>query len=144
QADNDATKTRNAANAYAQNRLPNAKSQAANEIAQARSYSDRVVATARGDKARFDAVLAEYRKAPKATRERLYSEMMNDVITANRLVLVGGGTGHASVNLDMPASRPAAAASVQPSASAAPSSTAAEQANPKPSPRSRNRKGGAR
>lgn len=143
-AASDAAKTRNDANAYAQDRLPHAKSQAADEIAQAQAYSDRVVATAHGDKARFDAVLNEYRKAPQATKERLYSETMKQIIRQNRVVLIDRAAGQASVNLSVPPRpAPAPAASVEPP-SASSTSSPPVSSHPQPSPRSRQRKGGSR
>ncbi|HEU0197532.1 MAG TPA: FtsH protease activity modulator HflK [Nevskiaceae bacterium] len=146
-ADGDAKRVRSAANAYAQERLPRAKSQATEEIAQAHAYADNVVATAQGDKARFDAVLGEYQKAPQATRDRLYADTLRDIIRTNRVVVVGTGSHGVHLNLTL-ASPPSAPTPVSSSSSAPPAAAAAtpapEAAAPAPSLRSRDRTGAPR
>ena len=39
-----------------------------------------MIADAQGEAARFDALYAEYRKAPEVTRQRIYLETMNEVL----------------------------------------------------------------
>lgn len=79
---------RDDAEAYADDRLPKASGAAARELAEAQSYRDRVVATAEGESQRFTALLAEYKKAPKVTRERLYLDAMSDVLGSTSKVLL--------------------------------------------------------
>lgn len=83
----DATKARedqerkkNEAEAYANDRLPKAGGQAARERAEAVGYRDRVIAEAAGEAERFNKILAEYRKAPRVMRDRLYLETMSEVL----------------------------------------------------------------
>ncbi|MFW6180417.1 MAG: FtsH protease activity modulator HflK [Spirochaetota bacterium] len=59
--------------------IPRAKGEAEQLVQQAEGYKVRRVNQARGDVARFDAVLAEYRRNPAVTRARLYYEMFEDV-----------------------------------------------------------------
>ncbi len=59
--------------------IPRARGEADRIIQVAQGYATERVNKARGDVARFDAVLAEYVKAPAVTRERLYYEMMEQV-----------------------------------------------------------------
>jgi membrane protease subunit HflK len=59
--------------------IPRAKGEAEQLIQQAEGYAVQRVNRARGDVARFDAVLEEYRKNPQVTRTRLYYEMFEDV-----------------------------------------------------------------
>ena len=68
--------------------LPDARGQAARLIEEANGYRDQVVARAEGDAARFTQLATEYKKAPEVTRERLYLETMETVMTGTRKVLV--------------------------------------------------------
>lgn len=57
-------------------------------INQARGYREDVIPKARGDGARFQAILAEYQKAPRVTKERLYLETLEKVLpTVEKIVL---------------------------------------------------------
>lgn len=91
----DATKARedqvrlvNEAEAYANERLPRASGAAARELQEAVGYRDRLIAQATGEAERFTKVLAEYRKAPRVTRDRLYLEAMSEVLGNATKVLV--------------------------------------------------------
>jgi membrane protease subunit HflK len=52
-----------------------------------------VISTAEGDAARFQSVLAEYSKAPKVMRDRLYLDMMQQVLTNSSKVYVDQKAG---------------------------------------------------
>ncbi|HWP94427.1 MAG TPA: FtsH protease activity modulator HflK [Gammaproteobacteria bacterium] len=91
----DATKAREdketsvlAAQAYANDILPKARGQAARDIQEAEAYKARVVAEAQGETSRFLKLLAEYRKAPGVTRDRLYLDAMEEVLGASAKVIV--------------------------------------------------------
>ncbi len=62
------------ADGYQEDVLPKARGQAQQEIREAEAYKAQRVIRAEGDVQRFLSVLAEYSKAPKVTRERLYLE----------------------------------------------------------------------
>ena len=49
-------------------------------VAEAEGFSDRVIQEAQGQAAAFLAQLVEYNKAPEITRQRLYLEMMEEVL----------------------------------------------------------------
>ncbi len=78
----------NEARAYANNIVPKARGEAEAILEQANGYSQRVVAQAQGETSRFLQVLAEYKKAPDITRERLYIEAMESVLSNSSKVLV--------------------------------------------------------
>ncbi|MCX7776277.1 MAG: FtsH protease activity modulator HflK [Rectinemataceae bacterium] len=59
--------------------IPKVKGQADQLLEIAQGYATERVNIARGDVARFNAVLDEYRKAPEITRKRLYYEMMEAI-----------------------------------------------------------------
>ena len=56
--------------------------------ADGKAYRDRVIASAEGESARFLSVLGEYTKAPEVTRERLYLETMEKVLSETNKVLL--------------------------------------------------------
>jgi membrane protease subunit HflK len=59
--------------------IPKARGEAEQMIQIAKGYATERVNRARGDVARFDSVLTEYRRAPNTTRTRLYYEMIEDI-----------------------------------------------------------------
>ncbi|APZ43544.1 FtsH protease activity modulator HflK [Acidihalobacter ferrooxydans] len=84
----DEVRYRNEAEAYANSILPQARGEAARLDEQAQAYKEQVVARAEGDASRFDALLKEYLKAPKVTRERLYLDTMQGVLSSSSKVLI--------------------------------------------------------
>jgi modulator of FtsH protease HflK len=68
--------------------VPHARGEAERTLAQADGYAIQRVNTAKGDVARFTALLAEYQKAPSVTRRRLYLETMRDILPAVQQVFV--------------------------------------------------------
>lgn len=87
-AHEDGDRLREEAHAYAEARLPNARGEAAQRVTEATSYRDQSVARAEGDVARFEAVLEQYKKAPKVTRERLYLDTMSEIYGSTTKVLI--------------------------------------------------------
>jgi len=91
----DAQKARNdseryglEADAYANDIVPRARGDAVRILEDARGYRDRVIADAQGEAARFEALLTEYKKAPRVTRDRLYIEAIEEVYGNSSKVLV--------------------------------------------------------
>ena len=60
--------------------VPRARGEAERTIAKAEGYKINRINTAKGDVARFNALLAEYQKAPDVTRRRLYLETMRAIL----------------------------------------------------------------
>ena len=84
----DQERLKNEAEAYANDRLPKAGGTAARERAEATAYRDRLIAQASGEADRFTKILAEYRKAPRVTRDRLYLDTMSEVLgNATKIVI---------------------------------------------------------
>jgi membrane protease subunit HflK len=79
------------AEAYASKVVPEARGEAARIRAQAEGYKQAMIARAEGDAQRFSLLADEYRKAPEVTRQRLYLETMQDVLSRNRKVYAGDG-----------------------------------------------------
>jgi modulator of FtsH protease HflK len=72
----------NIANGDYNEAVPRARGQADQMIRAAEGYRFKRVNEAQGDVASFNAILAEYVKAPEVTRTRLYLETMGDVLPA--------------------------------------------------------------
>jgi len=90
----DEQRLKNEAEAYANEILPKARGQAARRLEEAAAYREQVIARAEGEASRFTQLLGEYEKAPEVTRERLYLETMENVLTATPKVMIDpeGGT----------------------------------------------------
>jgi membrane protease subunit HflK len=89
----DEQREKNQAEAYANSVVPEARGQAQRAIEDASGYRDEVVARAEGEAQRFGKLVAEYRKAPEVTRERLYIDTMQEVLSNTSKVLVDGNKG---------------------------------------------------
>lgn len=84
---------KNEAQAYANDVIPRARGDSARLREQAEGYKARVVATAEGDAQRFKSVLTEYQKAPQVTRERLYTDAMQQIYSNVSKVMVDTKNG---------------------------------------------------
>ena len=60
--------------------IPKAKGVAQQMIQEAQGYAAERVNRAQGEATRFEAIYAEYRKAPRVTRNRMYLETMNEIL----------------------------------------------------------------
>ena len=89
----DEQREKNLAESYANGVVPEARGQAQRLIEDASGYRDEVVSRATGEADRFTKLVAEYRKAPEVTRERLYLDTMQELMTNTSKVLVTGEKG---------------------------------------------------
>lgn len=87
-AGQDRERQKNEGEAYANDVIPRARGTASRLIEEANAYSARVVANAEGEASRFNQVLTEYRRAPDVTRERLYIETMQEMMSKTSKVMV--------------------------------------------------------
>ena len=92
----------NQANAFAEQVIPEARGDAAQQIERANAYRDQVVAQAEGEGERFKKLLAEYQRAEKVTRDRLYIDAMERVLSQSSKVIVDveGGNNMLYLPLD--------------------------------------------
>jgi membrane protease subunit HflK len=81
------------AEAYTNEVQPRANGQAQRILEEARAYKTQTVLEAQGEVARFAKLLPEYKAAPEITRERLYIETMEKVLSHTRKVLVNDSKG---------------------------------------------------
>lgn len=89
----------NEAQAYANEVLPRARGDAQRALEESEAYKTRVEQAALGESERFLSLLAEYRKAPGVTRERLYLEAMETVLGNTSKVLVDNDSGNSLMYL---------------------------------------------
>jgi modulator of FtsH protease HflK len=86
-------RAKNEAEAYANDVVPRARGTASRLIEESEGYKARISAQAQGDAQRFKSVLAEYQKAPQVTRDRLYTETMQQIYGNVTKVLVDTRNG---------------------------------------------------
>ena len=86
-------RAKNEAQAYANDVVPRARGAASRLTEEAEGYRARIVAQAEGDSQRFRSVLAEYQKAPQVTRERMYTDAMQEIYSNVTKVLVDSKSG---------------------------------------------------
>ena len=92
----------NEAQTYANGIVPEARGQAQRMIEESNGYLEQVVAEAEGESKRFESLLAEYEKAPEVTRQRLYLDAIQEVMSNSSKVLVDveGGNNMLYIPLD--------------------------------------------
>jgi membrane protease subunit HflK len=73
--------------------IPEARGRAQRVLEEANAYREQVVARAQGEADRFLKLLAEYRKAPDVTRQRLYIDAVQEVMQRSSKVMVDVGSG---------------------------------------------------
>ncbi|MDH3386355.1 MAG: FtsH protease activity modulator HflK [Gammaproteobacteria bacterium] len=78
----------NEANAYRNDVVPKARGEGQGLLEQAEAYKTRVVKSAQGETSRFSQLLAEYKRAPEVTRERLYLDTLESVMARSPKVMV--------------------------------------------------------
>ncbi len=87
-ANQDLERQKNEGQAYYNDVVPKAQGTAARLTQEAEAYKQRVIAAAEGEASRFDQILAEYKKAPRVTRDRLYLDAMQDVLSNATKVII--------------------------------------------------------
>ena len=100
-AKQDRDRQKNEGEAYANDILPRARGAAARLMEEANGHKQRVIASSQGDASRFTQVLAEYDKAPGVTRERLYLDMMQQVLQSTSKVVVDQKGGNSLLYLPL-------------------------------------------
>lgn len=94
-AGQDKVKLKNEGLAYANDVVPKASGLASRLMEEAEGYKQSVIARAEGDAARFLQIAGEFAKAPQVTRERMYIDTMQQILSNTSKVLIdqksGGG-----------------------------------------------------
>lgn len=100
-AGQDRERQKNEGQAYANDVIPRASGAAARLIQESQGYKQSVIANAEGDVSRFRQVLVEYEKAPAVTRERMYLDMMQQVMGNISKVMVDQKNGNSLLYLPL-------------------------------------------
>jgi membrane protease subunit HflK len=87
----------NEAEQYSNQKLRRAEGESAKIVEDAKGYKARVVNESLGESQRFLKVLEQYAIAKDVTRERIYLETMEDVLSRSNKVILEGGQGGNSV-----------------------------------------------
>jgi len=133
-AGQDRERQKNEGQAYANDVVPRASGTAARLIQESEGYKQSVIANAEGDASRFKQILVEYEKAPAVTRERMYLDMMQQVMGNVSKVMVDQKNGNSLLYLPLDklieSSRPGgtAAGTAAPLTSESSDNTAAQRA----------------
>jgi len=85
---NDARRYQLEAETFANDIVPRARGTAQRVLQDAEAYRDKVIADAEGRSQRFLALLAEYERAPRVTRDRLYIEAIEEVYSNSNKVII--------------------------------------------------------
>ncbi len=100
-AGQDRERQKNEGQSYANDVVPRARGAAARLIQESQGYKQSVIANAEGDASRFKQILVEYEKAPAVTRERMYLDMMQQVMGNISKVMVDQKNGNSLLYLPL-------------------------------------------
>jgi membrane protease subunit HflK len=129
-AGQDRERQKNEGQAYANDVVPSAKGAAARLLQEAQGYKQSVIANAEGDASRFQQILVEYQKAPQVTRERMYIDMMQQMLSSVSKVMVDQKNGSNLLYLPLDkliqSTAPAADTAPKPAADSAAAGAAAD------------------
>lgn len=85
----------NEGQAYANDVIPRARGTASRLLEEAGGYKSRVIANAEGESSRFKQVLQEYSKAPEVTRQRMYLDTVQQILSStSKIMLDARGSGN--------------------------------------------------
>ena len=93
----DRERSKNEAEAYANDVIPRARGEAEQVLQQAEAYKKEVVAKAEGEASRFLSIYNEYAKAKKVTQERMYLETMEEVLADINKIIIDKNSGEGVV-----------------------------------------------
>lgn len=100
-AKQDLERQKNEGQAYANDVIPKARGTAARLAEEAAAYKLRVENEATGDASRFAQVLAQYQLAPKVTKQRMYIDTQEQVLSNSTKVLVDQKGGNSMLYMPL-------------------------------------------
>ena len=89
----DMERSKNEAEAYANDVIPRARGEAAKILQAAEAYKKEVVAKAEGEASRFLSIYNEYAKAKEVTQERMFLETMEKVLADINKIIIDKNSG---------------------------------------------------
>jgi len=84
----DQVRLQNEAQTYANQVVPQARGQASQITNAASAFHDRIIAEAKGQAQAFDSVYQSYKTAPDVTRQRMYLEAMEQILTGKDKIIL--------------------------------------------------------
>jgi modulator of FtsH protease HflK len=100
-ANQDYQRQINLGQAYANDVIPKARGNASRLSAEAAGYKLKVESEATGNASRFEQILAQYNKAPEVTRQRLYLDAQEQIMSSTSKVLVDQKGGNSLLYLPL-------------------------------------------
>ncbi|TDR23797.1 FtsH protease activity modulator HflK [Marinicella litoralis] len=91
----------NQANEYANGRIPEAEGRVLKIIQEAEAYKESIIAEASGKAQQFDLLRTQYELAPEVTRQRLFLETMESVMSDTSKVLMDQKSGNSMMYLPL-------------------------------------------
>ena len=135
-ANQDLERQKNEGQAYANDVIPKARGAASRLAAESAGYKLRVENEAKGNASRFEQILAQYNRAPEVTRQRLYIDAQEQILSSVSKVIVDQKNGNSLLYLPLDKLLAASAAEA-PSTSATAGVAAAPATAPSSDERSR-------
>ena len=100
-AGQDLERQKNEGQAYANDVIPKARGAASRLLEEAAGYKLRVENEATGNASRFEQVLAEYQQAPEVTRQRMYLDVQEEILSNVSKVIVDQKNGNSLLYLPL-------------------------------------------
>jgi modulator of FtsH protease HflK len=91
----------NLGQAYANDVIPKARGNASRLSAEAAGYKLKVESEATGNASRFDQILTQYNKAPEVTRQRLYLDAQEQIMSSTTKIIVDQKGGNSMLYLPL-------------------------------------------
>lgn len=92
-AGQDRERLKSEGEAYSNDILPKAGGTAIRLKEESQAYTASVVSRANGDAKRFNQIVSEYQKAPQVTRDRLYLDAMQQILTSTTKIVADNKNG---------------------------------------------------
>lgn len=100
-ANQDLERQKNEGQAYANDVIPKALGAASRLVAEAAGYKLRVENEATGNASRFEQILTQYSRAPEVTRQRLYIDAQEQILSSVSKVIVDQKNGNSMLYLPL-------------------------------------------
>lgn len=138
-AKQDLERQKNEGQAYFNDVVPKARGTASRLTEEANGYRQSVIANAEGEASRFRQILVEYNKAPQVTRDRLYLDMVQQILASTSKILIDAKAGSNLLYLPLDKIMQMSAAGALPEGQAPMPSTRATEPPPPPDTGARSR-----
>ena len=100
-ANQDNQRQINEGQAYANDVIPKARGTASRLLAESAGYKLKIESEAKGNASRFDLILAQYTKAPEVTRQRLFLDAQEQILSSVSKIVVDQKAGNSMLYLPL-------------------------------------------